>query len=429
MNTTELRETFEALLQADADVADRDELVELLVLSRCLRGWQDHVDIQIARRGRQLAEQGHSEPAGSLLGEQGRRSNVQAQKVADREHVGTDMGGFENALGDGKVSAEHLDAIAAATSGLDENLKTKFGEHEQQLLVKALTESVEVFTRRCRQLARRLVAAASAGNSDAEELDVQRERSCVKRWVDKITGMHHTHLELDPVRDTAVWSVIDNHLAKLRQTNGNARTPWQQIQVNAVVAAVETGANSGDAGDPGRRIPEATVLIDWSTLVSGMHDNTVCETEDGVSLPVSTVRRMCCDAEVLPAVLRGDSEILDVGRTKRTATAQQRRALRAMYRTCGHPDCSVGYSKCRIHHIKWWWEHHGPTNLNNLIPLCEKHHHMVHEGQWQLAMTPDRTTTWTRPDGIVAYTTKTVDRTVNRIGAATKHDDREFITA
>ena len=75
-----------------------------------------------------------------------------------------------------------------------------------------------------------------------------------------------------------------------------------------------------------------------------------------------------------------------------------------MHRTCAHPDCTVGFSACRIHHVRWWWEHWGPTDIDNLIPLCERHHHEVHEGGWGLSMTPDRVATWTRPDGTVFWT-------------------------
>ena len=58
---------------------------------------------------------------------------------------------------------------------------------------------------------------------------------------------------------------------------------------------------------------------------------------DGQTLPPETVRRMCCDADIIPVVLDGAGVTLDVGRSRRVATADQRRALRAMYRTCGFP--------------------------------------------------------------------------------------------
>jgi hypothetical protein len=454
MNTTEVRVTLDAMLAADPECADRDELADLLVLSRRLRGWHDRLDMQCARRARLLAAAGRSEPAESMLGRLGGSSNKEANVVTDREKVGDQMGLLEDALGDGKVSAGHLDAIATATKGLDDDAKAEFAKHQQDLMAKAETESVDTFARRCRLLARQLAAAGM--RSEVDELAAQRERARVKRWVDKITGMHHTHLELDPIRDAKVWSIIDAHLAKLRQADGNAKTPWNQLQADAVIAAVEAGLNTGGKarahangkggsnpnadldsnsaggcdGGVGRRVPEITVLVDWLTLTSGLHKNGVCETENGVPLPVSTVRRLCCDADVLPAVLGGDGEILDVGRSKRTATPQQRRALRAMYRTCGHSDCTVGFSACRIHHIRWWWKHLGRTDIDNLIPLCEKHHHLVHEGGWELTMTPGRVTTWTRPDGVIAYSGNTTNREPDGTTKPTPtSDDPELATA
>jgi hypothetical protein len=81
-----------------------------------------------------------------------------------------------------------------------------------------------------------------------------------------------------------------------------------------------------------------------------------------------------------------------------------------MYRTCGNPDCTVKFSACKAHHVRWWWRDLGPTDLANLLPLCERHHHLVHEGGWTLTMTLDRVTTWIRPDGSIAHRGATTDR-------------------
>ena len=127
------------------------------------------------------------------------------------------------------------------------------------------------------------------------------------------------------------------------------------------------------------------------------------------------MRRLLCDCEVLPVVLDGCGEVLDEGRSKRTATRRQRRALRAMHRTCAHPDCTVGFGACRIHHVRWWSEHTGPTDIDNLLPLCERHHHLVHEGGWTLTMTPDRVATWLLPDGTRYHHGTTIDRAPNGV--------------
>jgi hypothetical protein len=131
------------------------------------------------------------------------------------------------------------------------------------------------------------------------------------------------------------------------------------------------------------------------------------------------MRRLCCDAEIIPTVLGGSGEVLDHGRSRRTANRAQRRALRAMHRGCAHPDCQVGFSACRIHHIRWWWRDGGRSDIDNMIPLCERHHHLVHEGGWTLTMTPDRVATWRRPDGTLHHRGTTIDRTTASGAACT----------
>jgi predicted restriction endonuclease len=70
----------------------------------------------------------------------------------------------------------------------------------------------------------------------------------------------------------------------------------------------------------------------------------------------------------------------------------------------------VTFDACKIHHVTPW-EHGGPTNLDNLLPLCEReHHHLVHEGHWQLALHPDRTVTIHRPDGTRFFEGNTTNR-------------------
>jgi hypothetical protein len=397
---------FTALRAADPDVMDRDELAELTGQLAAHRAWCDALQVRIARRQRCLADEGRAEPARDLLSRHGQQSSKDAQVAAEREQVCTALPSFEDALATGAVSAGHVDAIANATRNLDDQLLAEFHNCQADLLADAATQSVDAFERGCRDLAKHLVARSQA-KSDADELDEQRKRSNVRRWTDKQTGMCHTHLELDPIRDRTLWAAIDSARATLRQADGNRRTPWAQLEVDAVIAAI---------GGTGDRVPQITALIDHHSLVHQTHANTICETDNGIPLPVSTVRRLCCDAEILPVVLNGNGQALDVGRSKRTATRAQRRALRAMHRTCAHPDCTVTFDACRIHHVIPWLQPAGDTDIDNLLPLCETHHHMVHEGSWGLTMTPNRTATWTRPDGTHHHTGPTIDRAPNGVG-------------
>jgi hypothetical protein len=135
----------------------------------------------------------------------------------------------------------------------------------------------------------------------------------------------------------------------------------------------------------------------------------VCETADAHPIPPAAVRRLACDADLIPVVLDGHGHTLDVGRARRTATPAQRTALRAMYRTCGHPHCTVRFGDCEIHHVTPWHPT-GRSDLDNLLPLCGQHHHLVHEGGWRLTLDPDRTIHLQRPDGTPAYTGLTTTR-------------------
>jgi hypothetical protein len=92
---------------------------------------------------------------------------------------------------------------------------------------------------------------------------------------------------------------------------------------------------------------------------------------------------MACEGDIVPVVLGSAGEVLDVGRRSRLATPQQRRALRVMYRTCWIPGCDVPFDRCTMHHLRPW-EQGGPSDIDNLRPTCNRHHHALHEGGWKV---------------------------------------------
>jgi hypothetical protein len=403
MPSPPVEDAFRAASKANVATMTRDELAEHLTHLRVVRSWSDAAEIAANRRARELAAEGTAGSAEAAHIRAGQRSEREARAVTDRADVCAQMPGFESALAAGTVSSGHLDAVARATGKLDDAGRERLTASADQYLDQATRSTVDAFDRAMRKAAA-AINASTAGDTAAEELASQRRRSTVKRWIDNVTGMHHTLLALDPLRDAEVWTAIDSQLATDRAADGSAETAWSELRVQAVVNAVTSSGSS-------ERRPEVNVLVSFERLADPGSILGVCETIDGIALPVSTVRRLCCDADVFPTVLGGDGEALDVGRTRRTASRSQRRALAAMHRTCAHPDCSVGFDACRMHHVRFWTEHGGPSDLDNLVPLCERHHHAVHDGGWKLAMTPDRVATWTRPDGGVHHIGTTIDRT------------------
>jgi hypothetical protein len=83
-----------------------------------------------------------------------------------------------------------------------------------------------------------------------------------------------------------------------------------------------------------------------------------------------------------------------------------------MYPTCGIGHCDTPFDHCEIHHLDHWDAHHGHTNLDRLIPACSRHHHLTHEGRWQLHLAPTtRELTITLPDGTIHSRTRPPSRT------------------
>jgi hypothetical protein len=392
---------YAALRAAEPDVMERDELAVLARQIAAHRAWLDAVQVRVARRQRQLAEQGRAEAPAELLAREGGQSGREARAADDREQVCSSLPNFEDALVAGDVTAGHVDAIAGVVRGMDQVTAAEFFTHRDDLLSKASSLGVDAFGRSCRDLAR-LVAAEHAAGSDVSELERQRAASNIKRWTDKVTGMRHTTITLDPERDDTLWTAIRASLKKIRRQPQHATTPWHQLEVEAVLAA----CNDGDGAE---RVPSLLYLCDAVTLQSGLHANSVCETSEGTPLPVEVARRLACTAEIIPVIVDERGEALAVGRTPRLATPAQRAALRAMHRTCIHPTCTVPFDDCQIHHIIPW-ELDGRTDLPNLAPLCSHDHHRVHEGGWTLTLTPDRIATWTLPDGTIFHTGTTIDR-------------------
>ena len=94
--------------------------------------------------------------------------------------------------------------------------------------------------------------------------------------------------------------------------------------------------------------------------------------------------------------MNGPSEVLDLGRRTRVVTPAQRRALAVRDGGCVFPGCDRPPPWTDAHHLVHWLDN-GPSNLDNLVLLCRRHHVLCHEGRWQLQRGPDGTVTAERP--------------------------------
>jgi hypothetical protein len=397
----------ERLVSTDPDACSTaDDVAALVHDVQGVRAWLDAYEARCASRAAEFAAAGAGSSPAEVLADGGRRRARDAAVAASRAEVCAAVPGFHTALASGVVSSGHVDAVARAVAALPEARRPDLVELGPGLVSAAVARSVEAFERDCRDLVRLL-----SGDDGESRLEALRRQRRVRRWVDIRSGLHQTLLSLDPEADAKVATAL--HAATLDKRAGltDPAVNWDHVEADALVELI-TGARSID-----RRVPEVSVLIDYETLEHGAHDQTVCETSSGVPLTPAAVRRMACEAEIVPIVLGGAGEVLDVGRSRRLATAAQRRAISAMHATCVMPGCTVPVDECRVHHVDPWHDG-GRTDLDQLVPVCERDHHRLHEGGWTLKLRPDRTITLARPDGVVVYDGPSADRTRRPPGPA-----------
>jgi len=152
------------------------------------------------------------------------------------------------------------------------------------------------------------------------------------------------------------------------------------------------GGRSPAPGPPGASPvpPNAFGETHASPRAFGFHSPGTSTT--GTTISPATIRRLACDAHIIPTVLGAKGVVLDQGRNVRTATTAQRSALIQRDKCCVFPGCDRPPNWCQAHHIRPW-DHGGPTDLDNLALICSSHHHLVHEGKWTLRRQPDNS--WT----------------------------------
>jgi hypothetical protein len=79
---------------------------------------------------------------------------------------------------------------------------------------------------------------------------------------------------------------------------------------------------------------------------------------------------------------------MDMGRKVRVATPAQRRGVTVRDRHCRFPGCDRRAGWCDLHHVHSWLDG-GPTDADNLILLCRRHHTLVHNSRWTITRTAD----------------------------------------
>lgn len=162
-------------------------------------------------------------------------------------------------------------------------------------------------------------------------------------------------------------------------------------------AAASSAAATGLTTRNGSK-PQITVTIDFNDLKNGTSTGRLTY---GDPLSAAAIRRLACDAQILPIVLGSESQPLDVGTTVRLATGPMRKALIARDKGC--VCCGAPPLYCDAHHVVSWIDG-GETKITNLVLLCKRCHRDLHSGHWNIRIVNDTVEvarpTWATPERI-----------------------------
>jgi hypothetical protein len=204
-------------------------------------------------------------------------------------------------------------------------------------------------------------------------------------------GMWSLSGDLDPESGHVVAMAVRALADPANLDPDDVRTPRQR-RADAVTEVCRFWLDRNDtAVTCGGTKPHITVTVDYDHLVlrGSMHadaantvdiDRRTIPEIDGTPVPVRDIRRLACDADIVRMVVRGGSEILDVGRATRTVPSAMRRALEHRDGGCTWDGCDALAGWCDAHHVVHWAVG-GPTSLDNLRLLCRRHHRAVHDGR------------------------------------------------
>ncbi|WP_256840715.1 HNH endonuclease signature motif containing protein [Ornithinimicrobium cryptoxanthini] len=214
---------------------------------------------------------------------------------------------------------------------------------------------------------------------DDDELDDKQGARRLLRRTGTVAGLAEWQLLLDDEAEAILLAALDP-LSKPRpgaDEHGAHQLDPRTASTRRADALLEIIGR-------GVAAPEGTVVTDKAKIqVTIGHEALAGKvsgggtTATGQRLSAGTIRRLACDAQIIPIVLGGPSEPLDVGTTRRLFTPAQRKAVHLRDKGCSFPGCTMPASWTDLHHVIHWI-FGGATDLSNAAALCRRHHVTVH---------------------------------------------------
>jgi len=299
------------------------------------------------------------------------------------------------AYASGSLTGGQVDAI---TANLDDSTVGLFAEHEAELVPYLAPLSVA-------GCSRAMAAWKASAQEPAEPTEPERSLHLSQTLDDRFV--------LDGSLDAEGGAIVSTALRLATTDNNDGDTACRPAtrRADALVGVCRFYLDHQRSRPGGRHRPHLNVVVDVEALEGGRGGRVI----GGPSLDGPTTSRLLCDSALHRVLVAGRSAILDYGTSTRTIPAALWSALVIRDEHCRFPGCDRPSNWTEGHHVTWV-THGGATELGNLVLLCARHHHRLHQPGWHAKLLPDSTFEITDPGGTV--------RATSPPGARPEADDR-----
>lgn len=383
-------EVIEAALGALAERSPSGSDEELLALLDVSLRAQARLHAWVARLAERVdasdaAWRAHGTSLSTWLAEVVRLTHREASRLVS---TGRQLQRFDvvgAAAASGEVTPAQADAITGVLAKLPETLSAERVRQAESLMVEFAADHNSTELRRLNGRLLELVAPEVAEESEAVRLERERQLALRTRYLAFVPDHQGSILIRGslPVAEAAPFmKIVDAYAAaeprgEVRAPDAPRVTPGMR-RADGLMAMVDAHQQDQRAPRHGGDRPRAVVMVQHEAMLASARDVAPLRgmLDTGDEIAPSALRQVLCDCEVLPVVMRGESEVLDQGRAERLVSPEIRVALAARDRGCVFPGCEKAPAACQAHHIVPWWAH-GPTSLDNLVLLCPHHHGIV----------------------------------------------------
>lgn len=384
----------------DFSTLDSSDLIKLVLQADMARRQLDgYVAAVLGRLGQMEGDEAVAAVC-SQFGISGYRARKQAKTAGTLKALPNTL----QAAKDGWITMDHAQLMA------ESHARAPLApEEELELIALAIAQDCDQF---------RKTTAALEDRRQADDGLSRTERQRARRSARVFDGdndMVVVYAELDRIAGERVKTAIEALSTRMLRddtANGEERT-FEQRNADALAALITqqpasakseplygreqatgnrcAGSNDGNTGvgsdgdqtrcgpsetEDGDLAPQKTVLVvsvDYDALTGKLENASLI---DGTPIDVGELRRVACDADIVPAIFAADGQPLHLGRKQRSATQAQKLALYRRDRGC--IGCGMRPTACDAHHIQWW-DQNGPTDIDNLVLLCPRCHRKVHK--------------------------------------------------